>query len=163
MLQELRGCQLLAVTQLNHFGDILHDVNHLHLLVKPQSVLRVISETYGLSDIQRTAIGLHLSHQYLYKSRLTRTVVPNNPHLFVTGKDVREIFQYLQVTETLIEMIGFKYLTANVGSLHLQFHIVVVKPLFGYFLQFVESIFTIPGFMSAGLRHTAHPIQLGTI
>ena len=60
-------------------------------------------------------------------------------------------------------MVRLEYLTADIGRFHIQLHIVVIETLLGYFLQFVESLFTIAGFMSAGLRHTAHPFQFCTI
>ena len=40
MLQELRCRQLLAVAQFYDFGNVLYYINHFHLLVKLQAVLR---------------------------------------------------------------------------------------------------------------------------
>ena len=60
-------------------------------------------------------------------------------------------------------MVCFEYLATDVGGLYFQFHIVVIKPLFSYFLQFIESFFAITRFMPAGLRHTTHPFQLSAI
>ena len=60
-------------------------------------------------------------------------------------------------------MVRLEYLTADIGCFHIQLHIVVIKTLLGYFLQFIESIFAIAGFMSAGLWHTAHPFQFCTV
>ena len=57
-------------------------------------------------------------------------------------------------------MIRLKNLGADVRGFHIQFHIAVVETLLRHFLQFVESFFPITRFMSACLRHTAHPLQL---
>ena len=102
MLQKLRSCQLLTVTKFYDFGNVLHNINHFHLFVKLEPILRIISKTNGLTYIYRTTVRLYLPHQYLDKSRLTRPVITNNTHLFIPGKDIREILQYLQITETLV-------------------------------------------------------------
>ena len=60
-------------------------------------------------------------------------------------------------------MVRFEYLTADIGCFHIQLHIVVIKTLFSYFLQFIESLFAITRFMPTSLRHTTHPFQLCAI
>ena len=95
MLQKLRSGQLFPISQLYDFGNILYHVNHFHLLVKLESVLRVITETNRFTNIHRTAIRLYLSHQYFDESRFAGSVVSHNPHLLITGKDIGEIIQNL--------------------------------------------------------------------
>ena len=95
MLQELGCSQLLSISQFDDFGNILYHVNHFHLLVKLESVLRVITETNRFTNIHRTAIRLYLSHQYFDESRFAGSVVSHNPHLLITGKDIGEIIQNL--------------------------------------------------------------------
>ena len=160
MLQELGCSQLLAISQFDDFGNILHHVDDLHLLIKLQAVLRIVSETDCLTDIQCSTVRLLFAHQYFNERGLSRTIVSHDAHLLITGKDIREIFQNLQITETLVQMIRLKNLGADVRGFHIQFHIAVVETLLRHFLQFVESFFPITRFMSACLGHTAHPLQL---
>ena len=60
-------------------------------------------------------------------------------------------------------MIRFKDFGADVGSLHVQLYISIVEALFGYFFQFIESIFTVTRLVSACLGHAAHPFQFRAI
>ena len=99
MLQELGSSQFLAITQFYDFGNILHHINDLHLFIKLQAILRVITEAHRLTNINCSAVCLYFSHQDFDKSRFTGTIISHNTHLFITGKDIREIFQYLQITE----------------------------------------------------------------
>ena len=62
MLQELGSGEFLSVAQFDDFGNVLNDVNHFHLFVKLEPVLRVIAETDCFADIHRSAIGLYLPH-----------------------------------------------------------------------------------------------------
>ena len=163
MLQELRSRQLLSIPQFDHFGYILHDINHLHLFVKLETVLRVVAETDSFAHIHHSAVGFDLSHQYLDKSRFTRSVVPYNSHLLITGKDIGKIIQNLQVSVALEQMIGFEYLASDIRGLYFQFYVVIVETLLGNLLQFIEGIFTVSGFVSACLRHPAHPVEFRTI
>ena len=137
MLQELRSRQLLSIPQFDHFGYILHDINHLHLFVELETVLRVIAETDSFAHIHRSAVGFDLSHQYFDKSRFTRSVISYNSHLLITREDIR--------------------------GLYFQFYVVIVETLLGNLLQFIEGIFTVSGFVSACLRHPAHPVEFRTI
>ncbi len=115
MLQELRCRQLLAVAQFYDFGNVLHYINHFHLLVKLQAVLRVVTEADRRPPyVQRTAVCLLQPHQYLDEGRLARTVIPYDTHLFVTGEDVGEIIQNLQVTKGFVQMVCLEYLTAYI-------------------------------------------------
>lgn len=45
MLKELGYRQFLAVAQFYDLGNILYHINHLHLFVKLETVLRIITET----------------------------------------------------------------------------------------------------------------------
>ena len=110
MLQELRSGQPLAVAQLYHFGNVGYDINHLHLFIEFQPLLRVIAETDGLADFQLAAVRFLFPHQNLDEGRLTGTVVSHDTHLLVTGEDVGEIIQDLQVAETLVQMVCLKNL-----------------------------------------------------
>ena len=163
MLQKLRCRQTLAVTQLYHFRDVLHHIDDFHLLIKLQTLLRIIAETDGFADVQRTTIRQLLSHQYLDEGGLSRTVIPHDAHLLIAGEDVGEIIQYLQVAKGLIEVVCLKYLAADIGCLYIQLYIVVIETLLGYLLQFIKSVFPVTCLMPSGLRHTPHPFKLRTI
>ena len=163
MLEELRGGEPTAVTQLDNFGNVLHHVDDLHLLVELKPILRVVAETDGLADVQRTAVGLHQPHQYLDEGRFARSVVAHDTHLLVAGEDVGEIVQYLQVAESLAQVVGLEYLVADVGSLDVELHVGVVEALLGHLLQFVEGLLAVAGLVAAGLGHAAHPLQLGAV
>ena len=110
MLQELRSGQSLAVAQLYHFSNVRYHVYHLHLLVELQSVLRIIPETYRFADIECTAVRFLQSHQNLDERRLSGTVVSNDTHFLVTGKDIREVIQNLYIAEALAQMVGLENL-----------------------------------------------------
>ncbi len=56
MLKELGYRQFLAVAQFYDLGNILYHINHRHLFVKLETVLRIITETNRFADIHRTAI-----------------------------------------------------------------------------------------------------------
>ena len=88
MLQKLGGGEALSVSELYHFGYVLHHVNHLHLLVKLQSLLRIVTEAHGLAYVKRSLVGLLLAHQNLDEGRFSGTVVSHDTHLFVACEDV---------------------------------------------------------------------------
>ena len=163
VLQKLRSGKPLAVAQFDDFGNVADYIDHLHLFVKLKSVLRIVTEANCLTNIQCATVWFHQSHQYLDKGRFSGTVVTDNTHLLVTGKDIREIIQYFQITKRLTQVVGLEYLVADVRSLHIEFDVGIVKTLLCHLLQFIESIFAITRLVSACLRHTAHPLQLGTI
>ena len=60
-------------------------------------------------------------------------------------------------------MVGFEYLAADIGCLYFQFYVIVVETLFCHFFQFIESVFTVAGFVTACLRHPAHPVEFRTV
>ena len=60
-------------------------------------------------------------------------------------------------------MVGFEYLTSYIRCFHFQLYVIVAEPLFRHFLQFVESLLTVTGFVSARLRHSAHPVEFRTV
>ena len=163
MLEELRGSQLSATTQLDDFGNVLNHIDDLHLLIELQAFLRIITETDGLANVEGTGIGLVFSHENLDEGGFSGSIVADNTHLFVTGKDVGEIVQNLQVAETLVQMVGFENLRTDIRCLDIQLDIAIVEALLGYFFQFIKGFFAIAGLMSTGLRHTAHPLQFRTI
>lgn len=79
MLQELRCRQLLAVAQFYDFGNVLHYINHFHLLVKLQAVLRVVTEADRLANVQRTAVCLLNPISILMKVDLPVPLFPTTP------------------------------------------------------------------------------------
>ena len=162
IIQKLGNTHFLSVSQVNIFGYILYDINHFHLFVKLQSVLAIITETNRFTDIEPATVGLHLSHQHFNKSRFPGTVITDNPHLFVTGKYIVEIFYNLEAAKTFRHMFGLEYLRTDIGSLDIQIHVSVIMLLFSFLLQFIKSIDTIFSLRSTGLRLPAHPFQFLT-
>ena len=163
MLQELRSRQALAIAKFDNLRNVRNHVDDLHLLVKLQSLLRIISEPDRLTDIQGTLIRFLQSHQNLDERRFTRSVVSHDTHLFVAREDVREILQNLQVAKTLVQMVRFENLGTDICRLHVQLHLMVVHPLLRHLLQVVKRLFPVARLMPSGLRHPPHPFQFRTI
>ena len=65
ILQKLAGCHPSSATQVNLFGDVGDDVNHLLLHIKLQSVLREIAKPHRFANVETTAIGRHKPQQHL--------------------------------------------------------------------------------------------------
>ena len=65
ILQKLAGCHPSPATQVNLFGDVGDDVNHLLLHIKLQSVLRKIAKPHRFANVETTAIGRHKPQQHL--------------------------------------------------------------------------------------------------
>ena len=133
------------------------------MLIELQAFLRVVTETHGFANVQRTAIRFLLSHEDLDERGLSGTVVAHNTHLFVTGKDVGEVIENLQIAEALVEVVGFEYLGTDIGSFYIELHLAVIEPLLSYLFELVEGFFAIACLVSTSLRHTAHPLQFGAI
>ena len=162
IIQELRNTQFLSVAQVYIFGNILYDIDHLHLFVKLQAILTVIAETNSFAHIEASAIRFHFPHQHFNKGRLPGTIVTDNTHLLETGKNIIEIFYDFNIAKAFRHMLRFKYLRSDIGSFHIQIHISVIPLLLGFLLQFIKSIDTIFSLRSTGLRLTAHPFQFLT-
>ena len=163
MLQELGSGQPAAVAQVNDFGNVPHDIYHLHLLVKLQSLLRIVAEADGLAHIEGAAVRLLQAHQDFDERGFPGAVVADDAHLLVAGEDVREMIQDADIPVCLAEVVRLEYLVADVSGFHLQAHFVIVHALLGHFLQFIESLLAIARLVSTGLRHAAHPLQLRPI
>ena len=56
ILKELRCRILSAVTQMNDFRNILHHIDYFHLIIKLNTLLRVVTEADGLTDINCSII-----------------------------------------------------------------------------------------------------------
>ena len=61
VLQELHGRKMLSATQINVVGNFPHRVNHLHLLVKLDSVLTEIAEPHRLAHHKASAVRPHFA------------------------------------------------------------------------------------------------------
>ena len=88
MLKELRGGELLASSHRDNLGYFASHVNHLHLLVKQQSLLRVIAEAYSLANIETSAIRCYLPHEEFEERTLSRTIVAHDTQFLVTREDI---------------------------------------------------------------------------
>ena len=66
VLQELRCAQHLAGNGY-HLGNVLHHVNHLHLLVKREAILAVVAPFHRLAHLYGSAVWRHTPHEHLYE------------------------------------------------------------------------------------------------
>ena len=82
---------MLTTTHIDVFSDILHNIYHLHLVIKLQTFLREIAKTHGIADIEFATIGSHLSQQHLDECRLTCTIVPNDSHFLKSREVIVEV------------------------------------------------------------------------
>ena len=114
ILQELRGREMLASTHIYVFGNVLYDINHLHLVVELQSLLREISETHRIANIKFSIIRSNLSQQHFYKCRLTCTIVTNNSHLLESREVIVEIFEYNFLFKGLRYILALENLRTNI-------------------------------------------------
>ena len=160
IVQKLRNPHLLPVAQIDIFCDILNHIDHLHLLVKLEAVLAVITEPDRFAHVKATAVRLHFTHQHLDKSRFSRSVIPDNSHLFVTGEYIVEIFHNLQFAKTFRDMLRLENLRPDIRSLDIQVDIPSLMLKFGLLLQLIESVDPVFSLCPACLRLTAHPVEL---
>ena len=125
VLQELRCCEHLAGNG-NHLGNILHNIYHLHLLVKGKAILAVIAPFHRLAHLYYSIVGGNAAKQHLYECRFTRAVVANNSQFLVACKCVVEILCNDPVAESLGQCLHDKYLVADILRLHLERHLALV-------------------------------------
>ena len=82
---------MLSSSVVDVFGNVGYHVYHALLLVKLHSVLREISKAHSFSDVESSAVWLHLSKQHLDEGRLSRAVVAYNSHLLKALEVVVEV------------------------------------------------------------------------
>ena len=63
VLQELRCRELLTPSHRDDLGYLSSDIDYLHLLIKLQSLLRIVAESHGLTDVEPSTIWCYLSHE----------------------------------------------------------------------------------------------------
>ncbi|OPZ10413.1 MAG: hypothetical protein BWZ06_01908 [Bacteroidetes bacterium ADurb.BinA261] len=162
MLQKLRCGQSVAITQIDHFGNILHHIDHLHLFVKLQTFLTVVSKINSFADVETSTIGLFQPKNHLHKSTFTGAVVTHDSHLFVSRKNVIEIVCDGNITKVLRNMFCFENFVAYIRTFCCKADRFIFSTILSLFLQFVESIDAVFGFGAARLRLASDPVELLT-
>ena len=116
MLQKLRCGELVAISHVNDFGNVLHHINHFGLLVKLQSFLAVIAKIHRFANIKTSRIGWHFAQQHFDEGTFSGTVVAHDTHFFVSGKNVVEMVGNFYVVETFGNIFRFKYFFTDIDS-----------------------------------------------
>ena len=101
MLEQLRGGEMPASSEVNILRDVGHYVDDLLVFTKLQTFLREVAELDRLADVELSLVGRNSSEKHLDESRLARAVVSHDAHLFKTGKVVIEILEDNLVAESL--------------------------------------------------------------
>ena len=154
---------MLSTAHVDIFGDVLHDVDHLHLLVELQSLLGEIAEAHGVADVESSAVGRHQSEEQPDKRGLARTVISHDAHLLEAREVIVEVLQDDMVAESLRHILALKYLRADIDIARLQTDLPLLDALLGHLLQLIERLLTVAGLMSTGLRHASHPLQFRAV
>ena len=155
------GGIVVFLVKIDVFRHIAHGINHAFALVKVHPFLAVMGKFHRLADFEVAAVGLDDVEQQFDERGLAHTVVTHDAQLLVAGKRVVEIVQDHLVTVALVHMVGREDFLADVGALHVQFHLPVVAALLGAFLQVIEGVDAVLCLVGACLRLAAHPVQLG--
>ena len=164
---------MTAATEVDVFSDVAHNIYHFLILAKLQSVLREVAETDSVADVEATAVGLLFAQQEFDEGRLSCAVASDDTHLLEACEVVVEILKdgrhfllasgFVDGSESFRHILALENLRADIDVGGLQAYLPFLDALFGNALEFVESIFAVFGFMSACLRHTAHPFQFCAI
>ena len=163
ILQKLGSREMLTATHINIFRNVLYDIDYFLLLIKLQSFLREITEAHSIANVKTATVWRHHPQEHFDKGGFTRTVIAHDTHFLETGKVIVEILQDHLVIKSLRHILTLEDLRTNIDIARLQANLTFLNALFRYLLQFVESLFSISGLVSSGLRHTAHPFQLSAI
>ena len=164
---------MTATSKVDVFSDVAHNIYHLLVLTELQAILREIAETDGVADIEATAVGLLFAQQEFDEGRLSRAVASDDAHLLETCEVVVEVLEdsrhvllassFADGSEGFRHILALENLRADVDVGGLQAYLPFLDALFGDALEFVERILAVFGFVSACLRHTAHPFQFCAI
>ena len=114
ILEELRGSEMLATTHVDIFSDVLHNIDHLLLLVKLQPFLREIAKAHGISNVEAPAIQWLHAEEHPNKGRFTRTVVANNTQLLETGEVIIEVLQDYLIAKSLGDILALEDFAADI-------------------------------------------------
>ena len=83
VLQELRCRELLTPSHRDDLGYLSSDIDYLHLLIKLQSLLRIVAESHGLTDVEPSTIRRYLPHEQLEERALARTIISHDAQLLI--------------------------------------------------------------------------------
>ena len=100
MLQELR-CRKHLASNGDYLGDILHNINDLHLFIECKTILAVITPLHSLAHLNDSFVGSDTAEQHLYECGLSGTVIAHNTQFLVPRKGVEKVLCNNLVAESL--------------------------------------------------------------
>src|SRR5690554_3789513 len=127
MQQKLRCCKVLSITHINNFCNTFYYINNFSLLIKLQTILTIIAKVYGFTYFKKSAIGHQFTEQHFYECGFAGSIISNNSHLFITGKEVIEVFRNLNIIKALTYIFSFKNLFTNICTFCRKLNIAIVS------------------------------------
>ena len=82
---------MAPTSEVDILGNVSNHVYYLLLLVELQTLLREISEAYGLADVKLPAVRLLDAKKEFYEGALSCSVVAYDSHLLITGEVIVEV------------------------------------------------------------------------
>ena len=105
---------MAPAAQIDIFGYVAHDIDHLLVVAKLKAVLREVAEAHSVANVEAAAVGLLLAQQQFDEGGLARTVTAYDAHLLETREVVVEVLQNDNVVETLRHILALEDLRADV-------------------------------------------------
>ena len=122
-----------------------------------------ITEAHRIANVKASTVWRYHSQKHLDESGFARAVIADDTHLLKTGEVVVEVLQDHLIVERFRDILALKDLRTNIHVTRLQTNLALLNALLGHLLQFIESLLTVAGLVSAGLWHATHPFQLRAI
>ena len=123
--------------------------------------MAVITKSYGLAYVKATTVGCYFANEHFDKGRFAGAVLSNDTHLFVAGKIVVEIVEYLEVVERLAYILCLENFRTYIGRFYIEFYGAIFNAAACFGFKVIEGINSRFGFGAARLRLSAHPVELG--
>ena len=160
MLQELcdTGCSNRC---LNLICNFLQVVNDTLALIHVLNLLREITNTYRLTNIQNTSCRHKVTINQIEQGRFPDTIIPNNTDTITILHDKIEITEnLLAIFISKIDMLEVHYFLTNTASLKVNFKIVIIDRLVNLTLKLLKTIDTSLLLGRTCLWLRSHPCQL---
>ena len=153
------GRHTLAVVELNLLGDVFDEVNHAAVGRGAHARLGVIAELYGLAHDDAAAGRLQPFGDDVEEGALAHAVGTDDAYLLAALEDVGIVVDEVAIAD----VVQLQYLAADALGFDGQLRTAVVEARVGFSLKLIESVNACLCFGAAGLRHAAHPFELGAV
>ena len=162
--KKLQCREVATSSQIHRFSHITHHINHFHLRINRQPILREIAKLYGFSHHKTPARGRNFSKEHFNERTFPRSIVSHDPHFLKAREIVVEIFENNDtILKSFRHIFSLKNLRTNVSSLHIKSRSAFLSASFRLLFEFVESLLARTTLVTTCLRLSAHPVEFFAI